>query len=529
MAKRRAVVSVSDKRGIVEFCRGLVAADFEIISTGGTLKALTAAGVPARNVSEYTGVPEILGGRVKTLHPMIFGGILARRNLADDLSTLAEHGMQTIDVVAVNLYPFAETVANPRATREEIIEQIDIGGPSLIRAAAKNHGDVYVVVHPEDYDRVLDAVRSGREADHIALRRRLAAKVFEHTAHYDRLISDYMRQAFAEPGDDAHAAGPEQAPAAALPDRLTLGWPKRQALRYGENPHQAAAFYADPDCPPPSMAHCRQLQGKELSYNNYLDGETALEMIREFEDPACVILKHLNPCGAAWGENCVDAYRDALACDPTSAFGGIVGVNREVDRALAEELGQIFLEVIIAPSFSAEAREVLAAKKNLRLLATGELTPRATRLAYKSVSGGMLVQQTDTGRLNDKELKVVTDKQPNDEDWRALRFAWKVCKWVKSNAIVVTDARRTRGIGAGQMSRIDATNFCLQKAGGKVEGGYLASDAFFPFRDVVDLAHAAGIKAIIQPGGSIRDNESIQAANEHGIAMVFTGMRHFRH
>lgn len=532
MSKRRALVSVSDKTGVVEFCQGLVQLGFEVISTGGTLKTLTQGGVQARQVSEVTGVPEILDGRVKTLHPMIFGGILARRNMAADMDTLAEHGWEPIDVVVVNLYPFAQTVSNPKSTDEEIIEQIDIGGPSLIRAAAKNHHDVYVVVDPADYPGVLEAVGSGRGADFLALRRRLAAKVFEHTSKYDRLIGSYLNGELKRSTLEGTTSQPlpQEAPAANnLPERLQIDWPLRQVLRYGENPHQAAAFYADPNASAPSMAHCRQLQGKELSYNNYLDGETALEMIREFEEPACVILKHLNPCGAAWADNCLDAYRMALKCDPTSAFGGIVGVNRPVEAPLAEELAKIFLEVVIAPSFTPEAIEIFAKKKNLRLLESGPLTPRKSMLAYRSISGGMLAQELDVAMVSREQMSVVTKAQPTESDWKALLFAWKVCKWVKSNAIVYTDAHRTFGIGAGQMSRIDSANFGLQKAGGLIQGGYLASDAFFPFRDVVDLAAKAGVKAIIQPGGSVRDDESVTAADEYGMAMVFTGMRHFRH
>lgn len=533
MSKRRALVSVSDKAGVVEFCQSLVELGFEVISTGGTLRTLTQAGVAARQVSDVTGVPEILDGRVKTLHPMIFGGILARRNVAADMETIQGLGWEPIDLVVVNLYPFAQTVANPKASDEEIIEQIDIGGPSLIRAAAKNHHDVYVVVDPADYPGVLEAVGSSRGADFLALRRRLAAKVFEHTTQYDRLIHAYLsgelRRNKTVEGTTSQPLPQETAVAGELPERLQVNWPLRQALRYGENPHQAAAFYADPDASAPSMAHCRQLQGKELSYNNYLDGETALEMIREFEEPACVILKHLNPCGAAWAGDCQEAYRLALQCDPTAAFGGIVGVNRPVEAALAEELSQIFLEVVIAPSFTPGALEVFAKKKNLRLLEAGPLTPRAKGLAYKSISGGMLVQDLDVLDTPREEIKVVTKAQPTEEDWKALLFAWKICKWVKSNAIVYADAHRTLGIGAGQMSRIDSANFGLQKAGGRVLGGYLASDAFFPFRDVVDLAAKAGVKAIIQPGGSLRDEESITAADEYGIAMIYTGMRHFRH
>ncbi len=529
MAKRRALVSVSDKTGVVEFCARLVDLGFEIVSTGGTLKALSQAGVPATQVSDLTGVPEILGGRVKTLHPLVFGGILARRNNAGDMDVLHELGIEPIDVVVVNLYPFAQTMADPKASDEEKIEQIDIGGPSLIRAAAKNHDDLYVLVDPADYDSVIDALSSGRPADYARLRRRLAGKVFVHTAQYDRLIGEYLTR-------DQKVEGPLEAGAlpagSGLPERLELTWPLKQSLRYGENPHQAAAFYADPDCPPPSMAHCRQLQGKELSYNNYLDGETALEMIREFSEPACVILKHLNPCGAAWGGDCLEAYKLALACDPVAAFGGIVGVNRPVGRELAEELGKLFLEVIIAPAFDAEARAVFEKKKNLRLLEAGELSPRPRRLTYKSVSGGMLVQEQDIELTPRDAMKVVTKRQPSEEEWQGLMFAWKACKWVKSNAIVYTDRQRTLGVGAGQMSRIDAARLGIEKARGAghdLAGSCLGSDAFFPFRDVVDLAAQAGVKAIIQPGGSVRDEESIAAADEHGLVMVFTATRHFRH
>ena len=527
MAKRRALVSVSDKTGIVDFCGRLVELGFEIVSTGGTLKELARSGVAATQVSELTGVPEILGGRVKTLHPLIFGGILARRNNAGDMDVLREMEIEPIDVVAVNLYPFAQALANPKTTDDEKIEQIDIGGPSLIRAAAKNHDDLYVVVDPADYGRVLEALASGRAADYARLRRRLAAKVFDHTAGYDRMIADYLARDTAAEGTTDQGTD-EQGP----PKRLRIDWPLRQTLRYGENPHQEAAFYADPDAAPPSMAHCRQLQGKELSYNNYLDGETALEMIREMSEPACVILKHLNPCGAAWAGDCLEAYRMALACDPVAAFGGIVGVNRPVDGALAEELGKIFLEVIIAPAFDEAARDALGRKKNLRLLEAGELTPRPRRPAFKSVSGGMLVQGQDIELTGREAIRIVTRRQPSEEQWEGLLFAWKVCKWVKSNAIVFTDHQRTLGIGAGQMSRIDAARFAIDKAraaGHDLAGSLLASDAFFPFRDVVDLAAEAGAAAIIQPGGSVRDEESIATADERGLAMVFTGTRHFRH
>jgi phosphoribosylaminoimidazolecarboxamide formyltransferase/IMP cyclohydrolase len=531
MAKRRALVSVSDKTGVVDFCRELARLGYEVISTGGTLKALAAADVPARQVSEITSMPEILDGRVKTLHPTVFGGILARRHMAADMETLLDHGIEPIDVVVVNLYPFAQTVANPKSTDDEIIENIDIGGPSLLRAAAKNHQDIYVVVDPADYAAVVAALESGRGADYLGLRRKLAGKVFEHTAGYDALIAKYFGNRLdrqSEEGTTSDVQG--VAEGSALPKTLKLEWPLVQTLRYGENPHQQAAFYRDPDCPAPSMAHCQQLQGKELSYNNYLDGDTALEMIRELAgEPAAVILKHLNPCGAARGETILEAYQKALQCDPTSAFGGIIGVTRDVETTLAEEIIKTFMEVVIAPDFTPEARRVLAAKKNLRLLATGELKPRLKLPAYKSVYGGMLVQELDADPVARGAMEVVTKTRPTDADWEGLLFAWKICKWVKSNAIVYAAADRLLGVGAGQMSRIDSANFGLQKAGDHTQGCYLASDAFFPFRDVVDIAAKAGVRAIIQPGGSIRDGDSVTAADEHGIAMVFTGMRHFRH
>lgn len=517
-SNRRALISVSDKRGIVEFARGLTERGFEIISTGGTMRAISEAGVPVRAVSDYTGVPEILGGRVKTLHPSIFGGILAQRHLSEDMRTLDELGISEIDIIAVNLYPFEQTVGKAGSTDSEIIEQIDIGGPSLLRAAAKNHQDVYPVVDPDDYPAVLDALHEEREGNSLQLRRRLAAKVFDHCSRYDRAIANYLAHADRDSTSDD-----------ALPEVITLGWPRKQSLRYGENPQQAAGFYADPNEKPPSLAHCRQLHGKELSYNNYLDADAALEMPREFDEPACVILKHANPCGVGVGESILEAYERALAGDPVSAFGGIVGINRPLDGAAAARMKELFLEVIIAPEFSPEALEILTRKKNLRLLEAGPLKPRTRGLALRSVSGGVLVQETDWKVADRASMKVVTKQQPTEDDWKGLLFSWKVVRWVRSNAIVYSARDRTLGVGAGQMSRIDAANFGIQKAGGNVEGGYLASDAFFPFRDVVDLAAEAKIRAIIQPGGSVRDEESIAAADEHGICMVFTGERHFRH
>lgn len=522
--ERRALISVSDKRGIVEFARALVELGFEVISTGGTMRALQENDVPVRAVSEVTGVPEILGGRVKTLHPTIFGGILAQRSLSEDMATLKEHGMAAIDVVAVNLYPFEQTVHREGATDPEIIEQIDIGGPSLLRAAAKNHRDIFAVVQPEDYEGVLGVLREGRESEGREFRRGLAAKVFDHCSAYDRAIADYMVKELGE-GD----ASAESVDSPAPPESLSLSWPKTADLRYGENPAQKAAFYADPAYKGPSLAGCTQLQGKQLSYNNYLDGEAALEMIREFDETAVVILKHANPCGVGRGESPLEAFQRALACDPVSAFGGIVSFNRPVDGATAEAMGKLFLEVVIAPKFTVEAQERFAKKKNLRLLEVAEITPRDAEFAIRSIAGGILVQSTDWAADSRADMKVVTKAQPGDRDWEGLLFAWKVVRWVKSNAIVYASTERTLGVGAGQMSRIDAANFGLQKAKGEVKGAYVGSDAFIPFRDVVDLVAEAGVRGIIQPGGSIRDEESIEAADENGLIMVFTGNRHFRH
>ncbi len=529
---RRALISVSDKSGIVEFARGLGELGFEIISTGGTLRTLADAGVQATAVSEVTGVPEILGGRVKTLHPSIFGGILARRDLGEDMKTLREHGMAQIDVVVVNLYPFEQTAAKAGVSDPEIIEQIDIGGPSLLRAAAKNHLFIYPVVDPADYAEVLRVLGEKREADGLAFRRHLASKVFEHCSTYDRAIAGYLRSH--SRGSDQSANKDESHPQdAELPEKFRLDWPITQRLRYGENPHQKAAFYADPKAAAPNLALCRQLQGKELSYNNYLDGDAALEMVREFEEPAVSIMKHANPCGMGRGETILQAYERALKSDPVSAFGGIVGLNRPVDAATAEIMASLFLEVILAPSFDAAALYTLGKKKNLRLLEVGEIRPREASLSYRSVTGGMLAQTTDISLVPREMMTVISKAQPEPEDWEALIFAWKVVRWVRSNAVVYATRERTVGIGAGQMSRIDAAKFGMLKAEeispGALRGAYVASDGFFPFRDVVDLVAKAGVRAIIQPGGSMRDEESIAATNEHGLIMVFTGQRHFRH
>ncbi len=514
---RRALLSVSDKTGIVAFARGLIGLGFEIISTGGTQRQLQEAGLRVRAVSEVSGAPEILGGRVKTLHPAIFGGILAQRHRGEDLATLEDLGLRPIDVVAVNLYPFAAMAARPGATDAEIIEQIDIGGPSLLRAAAKNHRDVYAIVDPEDYDQVLQTLGEGREAESRRLRRRLAAKVFLHTQTYDRAIAAWLA------GPEAGAVGEE------MPAELGLDWPLRERLRYGENPHQRAAFYADPLAEPPTLAHGRRLHGKEMSYNNYLDGETALGLVLDFEEPCAVIVKHANPCGVGRGETPAEAFGEALAADPVSAFGGIVGLNRRVDLPTAQALSAIFLELVLASGFEPEALALLQKKKNVRLIDVGPMRPRAPGLEYRSIAGGLLVQSADVGVPGRDDWKVLSRVPPEAADWDGLAFAWKVVRWVKSNAIVYVNRTRTLGIGAGQMSRIDAARFGLEKAGGNVAGGWLASDGFFPFRDVVDLAARAGVRGVIQPGGSLRDAESVAAADEAGLILVITGRRRFRH
>lgn len=532
--KRRALISVSDKSGVVEFARGLAELGIEIISTGGTRATLEDAGVEVRDVSEVTGVPEILGGRVKTLHAAIFAGILARREMVEDLATLDELGIGRIDIIAVNLYPFEQTINRSDVAEAQAIEQIDIGGPSLLRAAAKNHGDVYAIVDPDDYGAVLDSLREGHESETKGLRRKLAGKVFAHTSRYDRIIAGFLDKDVSTDSTAVRSTGDAGSEdAGPMPQRLRIDWPLKQRLRYGENPHQAGAFYADPEAAGQNLAQARQLQGKELSYNNYLDGDTALAMAREYAEPVAVILKHSNPCGIGTDASLVRAYEKALECDPLSAFGGIVGVNRPVGADLAQQLAMTFLEVVIAPEFDEAARAILAKKKNLRLLEVGAIRPLDAGLTMRSVAGGMLVQEADMqgdARADEEAgMKVVTKTKPTDEDRLGLDFAWKAVKWVKSNAIVYTTSDRTLGIGAGQMSRIDAAKLALEKARSGVEGSYLGSDAFFPFRDVVDLAAEAGVRGIIQPGGSIRDEESIAAADEHGLIMIFTGRRHFRH
>ncbi len=517
---RRALLSVSDKSGIESFARSLHELGVELLSTGGTAKLLAEAGIPVTEVSAHTGSPEIMDGRVKTLHPKIHGGILARRGIDD--AVMAEHGIAAIDLVVVNLYPFQATIAKADCSVPEAIENIDIGGPTMLRAAAKNHAFVTVVVNPEDYVTVAHALREqGGVSD--AQRRELAMKCFEHTAGYDGAIANYLGSLEA---DDSKAR---------FGHSINLQFFKQQDMRYGENPHQAAAFYSEAQPKAGTVATATQLQGKELSYNNIADTDAALECVKTFnESPACVIVKHANPCGVALGSNLQEAYERAFATDPTSSFGGIIAFNGSLDLATAKSIiDKQFVEVIIAPSVDAAALEALASKGNVRVLSCGEwATQAATDYDLKRVGGGLLVQDLDQGRIGRDELKVVSKRQPSEQEISDLLFAWRVAKAVKSNAIVYARDAQTIGVGAGQMSRIDSARIAGIKAanaGLQVAGSVMASDAFFPFRDGIDAAAEAGIKAVIQPGGSIRDEEVIAAANEAGMAMVYTGMRHFRH
>ncbi len=512
---RRALISVSDKRHLIPFAKGLAELGVEILSTGGTARSIREAGVDAIDVSDKTGFPEIMGGRVKTLHPVVHGGLLGRRGT--DESVMAEHGIEPIDLLVVNLYPFEETIARPDASLDDAIENIDIGGPAMIRAASKNHAGVAVVVDPADYDAVLEGIRG--QALEIDERRRLAAKAYAHTAAYDTAITRYLSTSL---GDDA--LGESQLYAGRLVEKM----------RYGENPHQAAAFYRDQQVGPGSLAAARQLNGKALSYNNIADSDAALECVKQFDQPACVIVKHANPCGVAVAGTISEAYDKAFKTDPTSAFGGIIAFNRPLDEDTAGKIiERQFVEVIVAPEVADGARKVVAAKKNVRLLETGSWPADLhAGFDYKKVSGGLLVQETDLGRIGESDLTVVTKKAPTADQLRDLLFAWTVVKYVKSNAIVFCKDNMTIGVGAGQMSRVYSTKIAAIKAadeGLAVEGSVMASDAFFPFRDGIDAAAEHNIAAIIQPGGSMRDDEVVQAANEHGLAMVFTGMRHFRH
>lgn len=529
--KRFALLSVSDKTGIVEFAQGLVNLGFRILSTGGTYKLLTQSDVTATEVSAHTGFSEMMDGRVKTLHPKIHGGILGRRGVDDDI--MNEHGIDRIDIVAVNLYPFAETVAKPDVKMSDAIENIDIGGPAMVRSAAKNHAHVGIVTNPNDYIRVLQELQTLGSISYTT-RFDLAVKAFEHTAHYDGMIASFFG---ARLNDTATAPSDDSSATSDFSRTFNVQLTKLQDLRYGENPHQKAAFYTEHNAQEASVVTARQLQGKELSYNNIADTDAALECVKSFSKPACVIVKHANPCGVSVStEGILDAYNHAHATDPESAFGGIIAFNRPLDVETAHTIVERqFVEVIIAPSVEDGVLEVTGAKKNVRVLVCGELPNpkvRATQLDYKRVNGGLLVQDQDLGMITKNDLRVVTERAPTEDELDDLIFAWKVAKYVKSNAIVYAKNRQTIGIGAGQMSRVNSARIAAIKAkhaGLIVEGAVMASDAFFPFRDGIDNAAAAGIKCIIQPGGSMRDDETIAAANEHGIAMVFTGMRHFRH
>jgi len=519
---KRALFSVSDKSGVVEFARALQAFHIEILSTGGTAQLLTKNGVAVREVSDYTGFPEMLDGRVKTLHPKIYGGLLARRDLADHVKTAQEHDIPPIDLVVVNLYPFEHTVAQDNCTLEKAIENIDIGGPTLLRAAAKNYAAVTVVVDSADYARLVQEIKDHHGAVSDGFRFELAKKAFEHTARYDGAIANYLGAI------DPHGAR------AAFPQTFSFQFTKKQGLRYGENPHQKAAFYIERQQAEAGVATARQLQGKELSFNNIADTDAALECVKSFDDPACVVVKHANPCGAAVADNLLQAYERAYATDPESAFGGVIAFNRPLNAGTAKAIiERQFAEVVIAPVVEANALALFAEKPNVRILESGVWGgKRAGGLDYKGVTGGLLLQERDVAAVQEAELKVVTKRSPTPAELRDLLFAWRVAKFVKSNAVVFCKNGRTIGVGAGQMSRVYSARVAAIKAadmGLEVKGSVMASDAFFPFRDGLDKAAAVGVTAVIQPGGSIRDQEVIDAANEHGVAMVFTGMRHFRH
>ena len=515
---KRALISVYDKTGLLELAKVLDQLGVEILSTGGTAKHLSENGIKVTQVSEVTGFPEILGGRVKTLHPFIHGGILAKRSKKEQMQELESHNIKPIDMVIVNLYPFEKTVADPNVTLETAQENIDIGGPCMIRAAAKNFQGVAVLTGPEQYTGIIEELKSGNGVITPETRKALSLAAFKRTMAYDAAISTYLA------GSDE-----QEKP---MPENIALQLTKVQDLRYGENPHQQAAFYRDIASPVHGIVAARQLHGKELSYNNILDLNAAIGLAREYDRPGVVILKHNNPCGAAVNDHLATAYDEAFSTDSVSAYGGIVAANRQVDEEMAEKMAKVFLEVIVAPSFSDKALEILTKKKNIRLIVMPDEVPVYTGDEMKTVSGGYLVQNMDLGYDDFTGLKVVTKRQPTDAEWRAMKFGWQVCKWVKSNAVIFVNENRTLGIGAGQMSRVDSSRFAVQKAhdaGLDLKGSIVISDAYFPFRDGVDAAAGAGAVAVIQPGGSIRDDEVIQAADEHNMAMVMTGIRHFRH
>lgn len=515
---RRALISVSDKSGIEDFAKSLTSLGVELLSTGGTYKLLQQAGVAVTEVSDYTGFPEMMDGRVKTLHPKVHGGILGRRGTDDQI--MQEHHIDPIDLVIVNLYPFEATVAKPDCSLEDAVENIDIGGPTMVRAAAKNHRDVTIVVNASDYGRILQELEEQKGQLSYETRFDLAIRAYEHTAAYDGAIANHFGK-LTPGGSDQYSR------------TFNLQLQKGDDLRYGENPHQTSAFYREKNPAEACIATAQQLQGKELSYNNIADTDAALECVKQFDEPACVIVKHANPCGVALSSSIGEAYERAFATDPESAFGGIIAFNRELDAETAQRIVEKqFVEVIIAPSVSESALEVTAAKKNVRVLSCGQWQAESTGFEYKKVTGGMLIQDRDTGIIGETDLKVVSALKPTEEQIRDALFTWKVAKYVKSNAIVYGKDMQTIGVGAGQMSRVNSARIAVIKAehaGLKVAGSVMASDAFFPFRDGIDNAAAAGVACVIQPGGSIRDDEVIAAADEHNLAMIFTGMRHFRH
>jgi phosphoribosylaminoimidazolecarboxamide formyltransferase/IMP cyclohydrolase len=507
---KRALISVSDKTGIIEFARELKNFNVEIISTGGTAKVLRDAGIEVRDISDVTGFPEMMDGRVKTLHPRVHGGLLALRDNPEHVAAMQQHEIDPIDMVVVNLYPFAATIAREGVRREEAIEQIDIGGPAMIRSAAKNANDVAVVVDPTQYPALIEELRQHGGSISIPTLRRLATEAFRQTAQYDAMVSAYLAGEIADE----------------FPLQLTSTLTKISDLRYGENPHQHAALYKTSSGG--GLANAEVLSGKEMSFNNYVDADAAWQLVNDFRDTACAIIKHTNPAGVGLGETTAAAYAKALATDPVSAFGGIVAFNRPVDATAAQEVTKIFTEVVIAPDYDAAALELLQTKKNMRVIRMGQ-TNQSNELELRQISGGMLVQTKDVHELRREDLKVVTKRAPTEEEIRALLFAWTVCKHTKSNAIVYARADQTVGVGAGQMSRVDSVKIGAMRAQLPVAGSVLASDAFFPFRDGLDEAARHGITAVIQPGGSVRDEEVIAAADEHGLAMVFTGVRHFKH
>ncbi|MDO8177588.1 MAG: bifunctional phosphoribosylaminoimidazolecarboxamide formyltransferase/IMP cyclohydrolase [Undibacterium sp.] len=519
---KQALLSVSDKTGILEFARELSARGVKLLSTGGTAKLLADNGLAVTEVADYTGFPEMLDGRVKTLHPKVHGGILARRDFPEHIAALEKHGIPTIDMVVVNLYPFQQTVAKAECSLEDAIENIDIGGPTMLRSSAKNHKDVVVIVDPSDYQVVLDEMTANQNEVSYDTKFTLAKKVFAHTAQYDGAITNYLSSL----GEDkAHATRSN------FPQTLNLHFEKVQEMRYGENPHQSASFYRDLKAFDGALANYTQLQGKELSYNNIADADAAWECVKSFEVSACVIVKHANPCGVALGETPFEAYSKALQTDPTSAFGGIIAFNREVDAKAAEVVAKQFVEVLIAPSFTAEAKQIFAAKQNVRLLEI-PLGTAINNYDFKRVGGGLLVQSPDAKNVTQEELRVVTKLQPTPQQMSDMMFAWRVAKYVKSNAIVFCGNGMTLGVGAGQMSRIDSARIAsikAQNAGLTLMGSAVASDAFFPFRDGLDVVVDAGATCVIQPGGSMRDQEVIDAADERGVVMLYTGTRHFRH